>query len=183
MEIFGVSVSTEDPTTRLRQLLGGVKVIIFTIDGVFTDGQISYSESGEEIRTFHARDGFAIKEALAKGMNIAVIAERESKAARKRLEEIGVTDVHMGVQDKMPVYEHIKARYGVSDEECVYIGDDVADIPLFEKVGISITPLNGVEYLRNRVYYVSGYEGGKGCVRDVIEMVLSIQGKWQYYEQ
>ncbi|ACF13044.1 3-deoxy-D-manno-octulosonate 8-phosphate phosphatase, YrbI family [Chloroherpeton thalassium ATCC 35110] len=182
MEIFGVSVSSEDPTSRLRQLLGEIKVIIFTIDGVFTDGQISYSESGEEVRTFHARDGFAIQEALAKGMNIAVVSERESKAARKRLEEIGVTDITMGVKDKMPTYEAIKARYGVSDAECVYIGDDVMDLPLFEKVGVSITPLNGVEYLRNRVYYVSGYEGGKGCVRDVIEMVLAIQGKWKYYE-
>ena len=183
IEFFGVPVSEGDPKDKLRDLFRGVRVVIMDVDGVLTDGKISFSESGEEIRSFSARDRVAIKEAVARGLKFAVISDRESKATMRWLTEIGVTDVYMGVANKLDAYDEIKLRCGVQDEECAYIGDDIDDIPVFERVGLSITPISGIEYLRHRVQYVSGYEGGNGCVREIIEMVLSLQDKWEYFDQ
>lgn len=183
LELFGVPISDSDPKDRLRGALRGVKAIIFDVDGVLTDGQISFTESGEEIRTFSIRDGLAFREALARGMKLGAISERDSKAALRWLNEFGVTDVVLGADDKLSAYEQLKLRFGLQDDECAYIGDDINDIPVLERAGVSVTPVSGIEYLRNRVQYVSGYEGGKGCVREIVEMVLALQEKWEYFDE
>lgn len=179
MDLMGIPV-TSSGEQRYKDALKDIRVIILSVDGVLTDGQLNYTESGDEVRTFNARDGFAIKEALRQGLRITVISERPSKAALRRMIELGVTDVYLGIRNKAETYAEIKFLYGVEDKHCLYIGDDVSDLPVLEKVGFSCVPLNGVEYLRNRVAYISAYEGGKGCVRDVIELVLTEQGKWPY---
>ncbi|NTW49832.1 MAG: 3-deoxy-D-manno-octulosonate 8-phosphate phosphatase, partial [Chlorobiales bacterium] len=101
LELFGVPITNGDPKNRLRGALRGVKAIIFDVDGVLTDGQISFTESGEEIRTFSVRDGLAFREALARGLKLGAISERESKAAFRWLNEFGVTDIVMGTDDKL----------------------------------------------------------------------------------
>ncbi|MDW8465831.1 MAG: 3-deoxy-D-manno-octulosonate 8-phosphate phosphatase [Chloroherpetonaceae bacterium] len=185
MEFMGVPVPAIDEQERYkryREALKQIRIIILTVDGVLTDGHINYTESGDEIRTFFARDGFAIKEALAQGLRVVVISTRPLKATMRRMIELGVTDVYLGIRNKLETYEEIKMLYGVTDEECLYIGDDYDDLPILKKVGFSATPLNGIEALRYNVGYVSAFEGGKGCVRDVIELTLVEQGKWQYGE-
>jgi 3-deoxy-D-manno-octulosonate 8-phosphate phosphatase (KDO 8-P phosphatase) len=181
MEFFGIPTSNTDTNQPFKIALSSITLILLSVDGVLTDGQITYTESGDEIRNFFARDGFAIKEALKQGLKIVVISERDSRAVKRRLIELGVTDIYMGIRNKAETYEELKTMYQVDDKNCLYVGDDVADIPILEQVGFSCTPLNGVDYLRNHVTYVSAYEGGKGCVRDIIETVLMEQGKWKFY--
>jgi len=183
LELFGIPLTSGDTTSRLRELLSKVKAIVFSLDGVLTDGQLYFSETGEEIRSYHTRDALAIKEALQNNVQIAVISERPSKSAETFLKSLGVTEIHTGIDDKLKAFDNIVSNLGITDDECVYIGDEISDIPLLKKAGVSSTPINGIEYLRNRVYYVSGYEGGKGCVREMVEMVLSLQGNWAYYEE
>ncbi len=110
-----------------------------------------------------------------------MISERQSRAALRRLIELGVTDIYLGIRNKFETYQELKTLYNVEDKHCLYIGDDISDVPVLEKVGFPCAPINSIEYLRNRVAYLSPYEGGKGCVRDVLETVLIEQGKWKYY--
>lgn len=183
MDFLGIptsAVNEEERFKRYREALKQIRVIILSVDGVLTDGQINYTESGDEIRTFFARDGFAIKEALAQGLRIVVISTRPSKATMRRMIELGVTDAYLGIRNKLETYEEIKQLYNLRDEECLYIGDDYDDMAILQKVGFSATPLNGIDALRYNVGYVSAFEGGKGCVRDVIELTLFEQGKWRY---
>ncbi len=182
IELFGIPLSSGDTTSRLRELLTKVKVVVFTLDGVLTDGQLYFSNSGEEYCAYNFRDAQAIREALNNQLHIGVISERQSEAASKHLSALGVKEIHLGVSDKMAAYQTILSNLGLSDEDCLYIGDDISDIEILKKAGLSSTPINGIEFLRNRVYYVSGYEGGKGCIRELVEMVLTLQGKWAYYE-
>ncbi|MBC8042675.1 MAG: HAD-IIIA family hydrolase [Rhizobacter sp.] len=165
----------------MRDLLKEIKILIFDLDGVLTDGRITYSESGDELKSFHARDGFAIKEALVRGLKIAVVSTRPSKAAARWLGELSDVELHLGVKDKFETYGQVKLSHGLTDAECAYMGDDISDLPALEAAGFSATPIDGHEYLRSRVAYISGYEGGKGCVRELIEMVLAEQGKWKYF--
>jgi 3-deoxy-D-manno-octulosonate 8-phosphate phosphatase (KDO 8-P phosphatase) len=147
-------------------------------DGVLTDGSISYTESGDEIKSFHVRDGFAIRVALEKGFKVIVISERASKAVRKRLIELGVTDVYLGIRNKLETYHELKYLHNFSDDECLYIGDDIFDIPIMKEAGFCVCPVGSPQYLRDRVAYVTAAEGGRGSIREAIELVLTEQGKW-----
>lgn len=165
----------------MRDLLKEIKILIFDLDGVLSDGRITYSESGDEQKSFHARDGSAIKEALAQGLKIAVISDRTSQAAARWLGELSDAKLYWETKDKLGAYEQVKQTHSVVDADCAYMGDDISDLPMLEAAAFSATPIDGHEYLRSRVAYISGYEGGKGCVRELIEMVLAEQGKWKYF--
>jgi 3-deoxy-D-manno-octulosonate 8-phosphate phosphatase (KDO 8-P phosphatase) len=180
MDFFGIPAGTPDRNSTYAAILKQISLIIINVDGVLTDGVIRYTESGDELKTFYARDGFAIREALRQGIKITVISERKSRAATRRLIELGITDFYLGIRNKFETYNELKVLHRVSDAECLYIGDDLDDLPVLEAVGFSCTPLNGADVLRNRVNYVSAYDGGKGCVRDVLELVLTEQGKWRF---
>ncbi len=182
MEFFGIPTSRVDTQKPYRDAIKEIRLVILNVDGVLTDGYIQYTESGDEIKTFYARDGFAIREAMRQGLKVTVISERQSRATMRRLIELGVTDIYLGIRNKLETYEELKVLYNVEDKHCLYIGDDISDTPILEKVGFSCVPINAIEYLRNRVAYVSPYEGGRGCVRDVIETILLEQGKWSYYK-
>lgn len=183
MEIFGIPVSNVDTERPYREAIKEIRLIILNVDGVLTDGYIQYTESGDEIKTFYARDGFAIREAMKQGLKITVISERPSRATMRRLIELGVTDIYLGIRNKFETYQELKILHGLEDKHCLYIGDDISDLPILERVGFSCAPINAIDYLRNRVAYVSPYEGGRGCVRDVIETVLIEQGKWTHYKE
>ena len=149
-----------------------VKLMIFDVDGVLTDGSIIYDDSGREIQRFHVRDGFAIKMAMELGIKVAVISGRNSAAVERRCRELGIEEVHQGVDDKLSVYESLKRKFGVSDGECSFMGDDVPDIPLLKAVSVSGAPADAPDYVKEVVDFVSKSPSGRGAVREFIEYVV-----------
>ncbi len=181
-QYFGMEPSMADPSSRVEQALKMVRGLLFPVDGVLNGGRITRDSSGQELCSIAVRDAVAIREALKRGLHIGVVSDRDAESYRPLLEVLGVTDLYLGSKDLVSAYEDFRDAHGLSDEECAYIGDDVGDIAVLEKAGFPATPINGTDYLRNRVGYISGYEGGNGCVREIVEMILSRQGKWPYVE-
>ncbi len=179
---FGVQLSSGDASERLQNALRQVKALVFPVEGILTGNQIAVNDRGEETCSCNVRDALAVAEARQRGLHIAALSERSSDAQRHLLSRIGVEHTYLGCDSKTEAYETFKAACGLTDDDCAYIADDVIDIPILEKAALSITPIDGVEYLRNRVSYISAYEGGKGCVREIVELILQEQGKWEYGE-
>lgn len=170
-----------DRSIRLRDILKDVKALLFDADGVLADVRVSTDAAGE-VKTFFERDRFGIQEALLQGLRVGVISGSTSPVIERRLLDLGITDGLL-VGNKLDLYEQFKQRYNLTDADCAYMGDDIDDLPVLEKVGFSCTPLDGHEYLRRAVTYISGYTSGNGCVRELIEMTLAEQGKWNYYQR
>ncbi len=177
---FGIQLSSGDHSERLTTAISRVKALMFPVDGVLAGGHRTFTGSGEEICSCYGRDALAIREAQEQGLQIAAFSVRESPAVRHLLEEIGIQQAFLGCSSTIDAYEAFKDSSGLQDDECAYIADDFTDIPVLEKVALSVTPIDGIEYLRNRVSYISAYEGGKGCIREMIELILQQQGKWIY---
>jgi 3-deoxy-D-manno-octulosonate 8-phosphate phosphatase (KDO 8-P phosphatase) len=172
-----------DPTSQVGAALDGIKALVFPVDGVLTNGTITLDSEGRELSGLYARDVVAIREALRNGLHVAVISGRDASGYRPLLEAAGPADLFLDGVDRLEAYEAFKSRHGLQDEECACIADDIDDLEILRKVGLPVTTINGVEYLRNRVAYISVYEGGRGCIREVVEMILEHQGKWAYGEQ
>lgn len=172
-----------DPSSRVEQALKMVKAIVFPVDGVLNGGRITLDSCGKELCSISVRDAVALREALKSGLLVAVVSDRNADSYRPMLEELGITDLYLGRPDLLGAYEEFRHARSLSNEECAYIGDDVGDIAVLEKAGFPATPIDGADYLRNRVGYISGFEGGKGCIREVVEMLLTRQGKWPYAEE
>lgn len=175
--------SQADPSSRIEQALKELKALIFPVDGVLNGGRITFDSTGSEICSLSVRDAVAIREARKQGLHIAVVSQRDTEAYRPLLEELGVQDLYLGGGNLLDAYEAFRHLHDLSDSECAYIGDDIGDIALLAQVGLPVTPIDGADYLRNRVGYIAGYEGGKGCVREMVEMILTHQDKWPYIER
>ncbi len=171
-----------DPSSQVGAALDGIKALLFPVDGVLTNGTITLDSAGRELPSLYARDIVAIREALRSGMRIAVISGRNTTVYQPLLEAAGAMDLYLEGGDLLDAYESFKQRYGLKDEECACIADDIDELDILRKVGLPVTTINGVEYLRNRVAYISVYEGGRGCIREIIEMILEHQGRWAYGE-
>jgi 3-deoxy-D-manno-octulosonate 8-phosphate phosphatase (KDO 8-P phosphatase) len=172
-----------DPSSQVGAALDGIKAIVFPVDGVLTNGTITLDSEGRELPSLYARDGVAIREALRSGLRIAVISGRNAIVYQPLLEAAGAMDLYLEGGDRLDAYESFKQRYDLRDEECACIADDIEELDILRKVGLPVTTINGVEYLRNRVAYISVYEGGRGCIREIVEMILEHQGRWAYGEQ
>ncbi|NTU93631.1 MAG: 3-deoxy-D-manno-octulosonate 8-phosphate phosphatase [Chlorobiaceae bacterium] len=172
-----------DPSSQVGAALDVIKALVFPVDGVLTNGMITLDSEGMEIASVYSRDAVAIREALRSGMRIAVISGRNASVYQPLLEAAGAMDLYLDGGDRIDAYESFKQRYGLKDEECACIADDVEELDILRKVGLPVTTINGVEYLRNRVAYISVYEGGRGCIREIIEMILEHQGRWAYSDQ
>lgn len=172
-----------DPSSQVGTALDGIKAIVLALDGVLTNGTVTLDSEGRELPGIYARDVVAIREALKLGMRVAVVASRAAAAYRPLLEAAGPVDLFLEGGEVLASYESFKARHGLGDEECACIADDIEELEILKRVGLPVTTINGVEYLRNRVAYISVYEGGRGCVREVIEMVMEHQGRWPYSDQ
>ncbi|WP_338068008.1 HAD-IIIA family hydrolase [Arcticibacter tournemirensis] len=155
-----------------------IKAFILDIDGVLTDGTVHVTETGEQLRRFHVRDGYAMQRAVKNGYLICVISGGKSASVVLRLKGLGVTEVYLGVDKKLDVYNEFINQHSLSPEQVLYMGDDIPDIPVMKVAGLPVCPADAVEEVKAVSLYISGKEGGSGCVRDVIEKVLKIQGKW-----
>jgi len=155
-----------------------INTIILDIDGVMTDGRFGYDGTDDEIKFFHARDGHGIKLALRVGMKVGVLSGRASKANRKRVAELGMTFIYEGEKNKEEAFNKLLDEHGILPEECLYIGDDVVDIPPMKMAGIGVTVADAPDYLDEYCDYRTTLKGGYGAVREVIEIVLKEQNKW-----
>lgn len=161
-----------------KAYLHKIKAFAFDVDGVFTDGSVLCTPSGDLLRTYNSKDGFAIRSAVAAGYPIAIITGGSSESIIKRFEGIGVKDVYLKSRDKIPPFMNFCEKYGLLPEEVAFIGDDIPDIPILGICGISVCPNDASEEVKEICDHISNKNGGKGCVRELIEQVMKIHGKW-----
>lgn len=161
-----------------KEFLKHITTFIFDVDGVLTDGTISLTTDGQLLRNMHIKDGYAIKTALLNGFKICVISGGANEGVRLRLRGLGVTDIYLGAHNKIEQFEEYIELYEINPENVLYMGDDIPDYPIMQKVGLPCCPQDAVPEIKNISKYVSHKLGGNGAVRDVIEQVLKVQEKW-----
>jgi 3-deoxy-D-manno-octulosonate 8-phosphate phosphatase (KDO 8-P phosphatase) len=164
--------------TNYKLLLKDINTFIFDYDGVLSDGSIITLDDGEAYRTTNVKDGYALQLAVKKGYRVAVISGAKADCMMNRLKSLQITDIFLGVENKMAVFNTYLEDNGIKTEQVLFMGDDIPDFEVMLKAGISTCPADAVEEIRKIANYISHAPGGKGCVRDVIEQVLKIQGKW-----
>ncbi|MBQ1669822.1 MAG: HAD-IIIA family hydrolase [Prevotella sp.] len=158
--------------------LNKIKAIIFDIDGVLSSETITLSSEGEPLRTVNIKDGYAIQLAMKLGLRIVILTGGKTKSVRIRYEGLGVEDIYMGCAVKIETYDEFLKKYGLTDEEVMYMGDDIPDLEIMRRVGCPVCPKDACEEIKDISVYVSDKIGGHGCGRDVIEQTLRAQGKW-----
>ncbi|QQL50514.1 KdsC family phosphatase [Mucilaginibacter ginkgonis] len=158
--------------------LKDIDTFIFDVDGVLTDGGVFVTESGEQTRQFNIKDGYAIQLAVKCGFNVAAISGSRSKIALYRLNSLGVKDVYIGAHTKTLNFKNFIEERGINPQKVMYMGDDIPDLEVMKLVGLPVCPADAAEEIKAISAYISPLNGGKGCVRDVIEKTLKIQQKW-----
>lgn len=161
-----------------KEYLNHIDTFIFDVDGVLTDGSIQVSTEGELLRTMNIKDGYALKTAHLAGFNVCIISGGKNEGVRKRLRDLGITNIYLGAQDKVEILDEFFDIYNIKSENVLYMGDDIPDLYPMQKVGMPCCPQDAAAEIKEISRYVSHRKGGKGCVRDVIEQVLKVQGKW-----
>ena len=161
-----------------KEYLEHITTFIFDVDGVLTDGTILLTSTGEMLRTMHTKDGFAMKTAIDAGFNLCVISGGSNEGVRLRLNRLGVTDIHLGAHNKIDQLNEYMDKHHIKPENVLYMGDDIPDYPVMALVGLPTCPQDAVPEIKSISKYISHKKGGQGCVRDVIEQVLKVQGKW-----
>ena len=165
---------------NLLSLFKPVRAFFFDVDGVLTDGTLFLMPGGEMVRRMHIRDGYALQLAVKKGYHVVVISGATSDMVHNRLSKLGVTDIHMGVHDKAAVLQEYLQRYGLRKEETLFMGDDMPDLEVMQQCGLPCAPADACAEIQAISRYISPVRGGEGCVRDVIEKVLKLNGHWQH---
>ena len=159
-----------------HQKLARIRMIILDVDGVLTDGRIVYGSDGTEYKCFDAHDGYGVTRASALGVKFAAISGRSSKVTSLRMKKLGIKDVYQNHMDKVAAYTKLKKKYRLRDEQVCFIGDDEFDMPLLAKVGFGAAPKDAMKKVRDAVHYVAHKKGGRGAVREVIDLILEAQG-------
>ena len=165
-------------TTSGAADLTAIKVFILDVDGVLTDGTLLALNTGEQARTFHIRDGYAVRHALRKGYRVAIISGREEEGVRKRLESLDVRDMYLGVDDKMKIFNNYLNTYHLSPEHIAYMGDDMPDLEVMQRCAVAACPADAAVDVRAISNYVAQLPGGHGAVRELIEAVMKAQQTW-----
>lgn len=154
------------------------EAFIFDVDGVMTDGGIIPLADGDFIRKYNAKDGYAIAYAMRMGYRVCIITGGRGETLRHRMEMLGVKDLYMDCIDKMAAMRDFFARYGLDPSNVIYMGDDIPDLECMRAVGIPVCPADAAPEVLEAARYVSEFDGGKGCVRDIVEQVLRVRGDW-----
>lgn len=158
--------------------LNKIRAIIFDVDGVLSKETISLHPDGEPMRTVNIKDGYAIQLAMKLGLRIVILTGGTTESVRMRYERLGVENIFMGCTVKLKTYDEFVANYGLTDDEVMYMGDDIPDYEIMMRVGCPVCPADACPDIKEISRYVSDKRGGEGCGRDVIEQVLRAQGKW-----
>lgn len=165
-------------TENYKSTLRRITTFCFDVDGVFTNGIVHLMPDGEQLRTANVRDGYAVQLAVKKGYNVAIITGGRSEAVRLRFEGLGVHDVYLGSSNKIEVFEAYLRERNLSHDEVCYMGDDIPDYPVMKRVGLPVCPADAAPEIKDICAYVSPIPGGGGCVRDILEQTMKVQGKW-----
>ena len=155
-----------------------INTFVFDVDGVLTNGLVTITTNGELLRTMHTKDGYALKTAVDSGYNVCIISGGNNKGVQKRLNGLGIEAVFLGVHDKLDIYRRFLKKKGIENKDVLFMGDDIPDLPVMKVAGLPCCPKDAVPEIQDIAAYVSQKKGGKGCVRDVIEQVMKVQGKW-----
>lgn len=161
-----------------KELLKQITTFVFDVDGVLTDGSVTITSSGELLRKMNIKDGYAIKTAIDSGFNVCIISGGSNEGVRKRLKGLGVTDIYLGAHNKTEQLEEYQDIYNLNRNEILYMGDDLPDYEVMKLVDLPCCPQDAAPEIKAISKYISHKKGGEGCVRDVIEQVLKIHGKW-----
>ncbi|MCA1750539.1 MAG: KdsC family phosphatase [Cryomorphaceae bacterium] len=171
-------MSGANTTKSYKQRLPGITTLIFDVDGVFTDGMVTVMPDGQLLRSLSAKDAYALQYAIKRGFRVAIITGSNSMSVAESLRHLGVKHVFLQSSNKLSVYEKFIDDQGISDEEILYMGDDIPDYAVLSRTGVSTCPADAGEEVKRICHYVSRKKGGRGCVRDVIEQTLRAQHKW-----
>lgn len=155
-----------------------VKLLALDVDGVLTDGRIIYGDAGDELKCFDVQDGFGIYLLSKVGIRTVIITAKKSAVVRRRAKDSHVAKVYQNAVDKLSVYEKVKRKFRVKDDEVCFIGDDLLDLPVLVRAGFAVSVPNAVEELRTRSHYTTQRKGGRGAVREVVDLILKTQGKY-----
>lgn len=163
---------------NVKQHFKHIKLLALDIDGVLTDGRVICMENGDQVRTMNIKDGYALQHAVKSGLDILIISGGNSKGARMRLEALGISNILMGVSDKLPVLEDFCMRHFILPQHVAYMGDDIPDLPCMQWCGLPACPADAAQEIRAISSFISLKNGGNGAVRDVLEQILKSQDKW-----
>lgn len=160
----------------LAQRIQAIRLIAFDVDGILTDGGLYLTDSGEEFKRFNSLDGHGLKMLKASGVELAIITGRTSRCVELRAKNLGITRLYQGVEDKWGTMQVLLAELDLAADAAAYMGDDVVDLPVMRRVGLSITVPNAPQVVRDHAHYMAQREGGNGAVREACELIMSVQG-------
>jgi 3-deoxy-D-manno-octulosonate 8-phosphate phosphatase (KDO 8-P phosphatase) len=167
------------PQKNLLSAAKKIKLLILDVDGVMTDGSIILDNFGNELKSFHVRDGHGIKMLMQAGIQVALITGRQSKIVERRAYELGIEDVFQKCYDKKIAYDELTQKYSLDDSEIAYVGDDIVDIPVLRKAGFPIVVADAHEEVKAFAQFITIKDGGKGAVREICDLLLKAKGLWK----
>jgi 3-deoxy-D-manno-octulosonate 8-phosphate phosphatase (KDO 8-P phosphatase) len=165
-----------------KEMLRHINTFILDYDGVLTDGRVILQEQGEPLRTANVRDGYALQLAVKRGYRVAIITGGRSRSVINRLKALNVTDIFLGADRKEDVLKEYMDKHGLTKDNIIYMGDDIPDYYAMQLAGIASCPADASEEIKAISHYISPFGGGSGCVRDIIEQVLKVQGNWMNHD-
>lgn len=165
-------------STPFLEKLHTVTTLMFDVDGVLTDGSVLATDTGEQLRVFNIKDGYALQLAVKRGYRVVIITGGKSPGVIKRLQGLGINDIYTAVPDKLVKFDEYVKEHQLPAEQIMYMGDDIPDYAIMQKAGLPCCPADAATELKEISLYISPFAGGKGCVRDVIEKIMKVQGKW-----
>lgn len=165
----------QDILDKARQ----IKLVIFDVDGVLTDGSLFLGDDGQEYKAFHAKDGLGMKLLQASGVEIGIITARTSKVVEHRMHSLDIKHVYQGCLDKSQAFDELLAKQGLKHEQVAYVGDDVIDLPVMRKAGLAIAVQDAHPLAKQHAHWQTPHNGGRGAARDVCELIMEAQGTLQ----
>ena len=164
--------------TNFKEDLQHIKAFAFDVDGVLSNPKVYVHPDGELLRSMNTKDGYALQYAVKRGYPIAIITGGRTESVGMRFKNLGLTDIYLGSAHKVSDFDDFISKYGFKAEEVLYMGDDLPDFHVMQKAGVACCPSDAVEEIKAISHYISHLAGGEGCVRDIIEQVLRLHGRW-----
>jgi 3-deoxy-D-manno-octulosonate 8-phosphate phosphatase (KDO 8-P phosphatase) len=157
---------------QLQVRAAAIRLVVMDVDGVLTDGKITYTSDGQELKSFNVKDGLGISLGIRAGLQFAIITARRSPMVERRAEELGIQHVRQLSKTKLPVLESLMTELSLSPEHLIYIGDDLPDIPPMQTVGLACCPADAVRAVKDIAHYIAQARGGDGAVREILDLIL-----------